>query len=549
MKKFLIDYLNKFYEKHFCPPPKYKFLSRFKFLGTLSFLITLNLLFTSCVNEPEAPKIELNDNAKLAKVKSWFEENKTKLRLPERGTNLRTESQELILPFFEKEPDWNKFHHYYFPDGREVFEVSLENATKYFPASLLKSFPGQNPANFVVQNIMFIKNPTEDRFDTVIARYFPSDEYSLRKMKNIAFNSLNQYWSGQIDIFTYDEHHFIGFQIIEGKINQTNKYGSLNNSNSRIQGDCQQRSREVVWTSSSPGPPSEDPLGLGVTIHTITITEIICTGSMEGNPPPGTIYINGEPYYEFSNGNEGCTNCDYDIPVITDPGSIILNQLTNPCASTILKDILKTSKLRSSVGNLNQMNEIIELLNNANDFDFIIKNANTGNKTVQEINFNISTGKNEVTIYLDNNYLNTATKLSIARTIFHESIHAYLLYVGCAPQEGGVIQNGLMNYALTVGLDLGDIHHNFMAQYVEAIGYSLQQWNAANGGSSNIPSNYFKEIAWGGLSAKGLNTSTNQIEWFESYKVLVNTESERIRIHNNIVNELQNNESAKSDPC
>mgnify|MGYP001810340500 CR=1 FL=1 len=121
--------------------------------------------------------------------------------------------------------------------------------------------------------------------------------------------------------------------------------------------------------------------------------------------------------------------------------------------------------------------------------------------------------------------------------------------MGCAPQEGGVIQNGLMNYALTVGLNLGDIHHNFMAQYVDAIGYSLQQWNAANGGPSNLPSNYFKELAWGGLSAKSFNTSTNQFEWFESYKVLVNTESERIRIHNNIVNEHQNNESAKSDPC
>lgn len=423
------------------------------------------------------------------------------------------------------------------------------NATKYFPKSMLDSFPNQNPANFVVQNIMFVKHPTEDRFDPLISRYFPNDDYSKRKMKNISYNTLNQYWSGQIDIFTYDEHHYIGFQIIEGQIIQTNRYGSLNNSNSRTLSDCRQVSREVVWTSGSPGPASEDPLGLGVTIHTITITEVICTGSMESNPPPGTIYINGDPYYEFSNGNEACTICDYNVPIITDPGSIILNQLTNPCASTIFKNLLKSSKLRSSVGNLNQMNEIIELLNSANDFDFIIKNDNLGNYTDRDINFNISTGKNEVTIYLDNNYLQSATQLSIARTILHESIHAYLLYVGCAPQDEGIIQNGLMNYALTVGLDLNNIHHSFMSQYIEAIGYSLNQWNISIGGSNNIPRSYFDEIAWGGLSAKNFNDSTGQFIWFESYKVLVTSESERLRIHNSILNEYLNNNDAKSDPC
>ena len=82
---------------------------------------------TSCVEEPEVPQMQISENGELMKVKSWFDENKTKLRLPERDSNLRTESEELILPFFEKEPDWDKFHHYYFPDGSEVFEVSLEN--------------------------------------------------------------------------------------------------------------------------------------------------------------------------------------------------------------------------------------------------------------------------------------------------------------------------------------------------------------------------------------------------------------------------------------
>ncbi|PZV78039.1 hypothetical protein CLV31_11815 [Algoriphagus aquaeductus] len=52
----------------------------------------MNLLLMSCVEEPEASQIEIDENSQIAQVKSWFEENKTKLRLPERGSNLRNES-------------------------------------------------------------------------------------------------------------------------------------------------------------------------------------------------------------------------------------------------------------------------------------------------------------------------------------------------------------------------------------------------------------------------------------------------------------------------
>lgn len=137
----------------------------------------MNLLLTSCVDEPEAPKIEVAKNTPVAKVRAWFEENKTKLRLPERGSNLRTESQELILPFFEKEPDWDKFHHYYFPDGREVFEISLENTQKFVPSTASDN-DQENLAKRMIQNILFVKHPTENRFDPLIVRYYPDEETS-----------------------------------------------------------------------------------------------------------------------------------------------------------------------------------------------------------------------------------------------------------------------------------------------------------------------------------------------------------------------------------
>jgi hypothetical protein len=182
----------------------------------------MNLLLTSCVDEPETPTVELEDTTQIAKVKAWFEENKTKLRLPERGSNLRTESQELILPFFEKEPNWDKFHHYYFPDGREVFEISLENIQKFVPSTT--GDPDQeNLAKRMIQNILFVKNQTENRFDPLIVRYYPDEETSKRDFKEINYQMIDEKWSGVVDLFTYDEHFFIGFEIHKGQVLSTRK--------------------------------------------------------------------------------------------------------------------------------------------------------------------------------------------------------------------------------------------------------------------------------------------------------------------------------------
>ena len=113
--------------------PKYKKLGISGFLGFLTLLIMLNLLLTSCVDELEAPQIELKESNQLAKVRNWFEENKLKLRLPERGSNLRTESQELILPFFEKKPDWENS----IITNFRMAERYLRSAWKMLPNTIL----------------------------------------------------------------------------------------------------------------------------------------------------------------------------------------------------------------------------------------------------------------------------------------------------------------------------------------------------------------------------------------------------------------------------
>jgi hypothetical protein len=530
------------------PPPTYKKVARFG----LALIFGFSMIITSCIQEPESPKIEVKENSQLMKVKEWFEENKTKLRLPERGSNFRTDAQELILPFFEKEPDWDKFHHYYFADGREVFEVSLDNATKYFPKSMLDSFPNQDPKEIAVQNIMFIKHPTENRFDPLIARYFPSDEYSINRQKNISYNSLDELWSGSIDIFTYDEHHFIGFTYEDGQLKSTNIYGENANANNRMQGDCTTTIREVTWVTNDPGSAEEDSAGYGTTYHSALVSETFCTGSGSYTPSGGVVDVNGTPYYSYGGIDSGisCTgSCEYIVPVVSRPESIILNLLTNPCASKIFKDIMKSSILKSSIGNLNQTNDIIQLLQNADDFDFIVTNRDFGAdkanaQTSPSIIYNSTTGKLEITIEFNDRYLQNATQLSIARSFIHEAIHAYLLYAGYNSIEDEELLVGLRNLA---NGDLNDFHHSFMPKYIESIGYSLAEWNRRYGNSIINNRIYFDQIAWGGLTHQ--QSGNNPPTWSTPFDIRFPDSTTKTNIFNKIVNESKGNYDAEGKPC
>jgi len=141
----------------------------------LVLIFGFSVIISSCIPEPESPKIEVSENSQLMKVREWFEENKTNLRLPERGSNFRTDAQKLILPFFEKEPNRDKFHHYYFPDGREVYEIALGNDQLFVPGGENKK-DQEKLAKRMLQNILFVKHPTENRFDPLIVRYYPDEE-------------------------------------------------------------------------------------------------------------------------------------------------------------------------------------------------------------------------------------------------------------------------------------------------------------------------------------------------------------------------------------
>ncbi len=458
-----------------------------------------SLLLSSCVQEPESPRVELSERDQLSNVKNWFEQNKTKLRLPERGSNLRSGSQELILPFFEKEPDWEQFHHYYFPDGREVFEVSLANATKYFPASMLDSFPDRNPDELVIQNIMFVKHPTEERFDPVIARYYPDGEGSIEDFEGIYYKGIPHDWSGIVDIWTYDERHFIVFTFEDGEVVHHFNYHPINSTNhqAKIAGDCYEVERSIFIPDNQGGGTVLD------------VTKTYCTGDTGYTPDGGS--GEGGDNYDY----ERPTCCDdpitapprdepsYDPPSIPAPSTII-NQLTNPCAADIFKELSKGSAYltdKSGLGSLDIFPGMLDLFENSGQFDYRIQN---GNLSGQNAVTNRVQGVNIIT--LDNDYLKNATSLSIARTIIHETVHAYLWEQTKVQTDKSSLE--LLNIYWEKYKGSGDgrwpnTQHAAMSNFILGIAVSLYNWDKKYGPTAgSLPFDYYYKMAFGGLVKK-----------------------------------------------
>lgn len=193
---------------------------------------------------------------------------------------------------------------------------------------------------------------------------------------------------------------------------------------------------------------------------------------------------------------------------------------------------------------------IIDLLNKSGKFDVVIMNSDfldgglTNGVSTNRM-YNATTGKYEIWIELSNHYLSTATEISIARTILHETIHAYLTY-SSTTDPTGVLTSELMRYATANGYTTNhSIHHEFMGQYVDAIGVALWSWDMSWGTKGQISLDYAKDVAWGGLTGYPSSSGWN---YYDSFKE-INSLSDIQRIENIINNEKEGTSLAKSEKC
>ncbi|GAB2478268.1 hypothetical protein [Algoriphagus taiwanensis] len=498
----------------------------------------MNSLLTSCVQEPEAPRLEPNASDQLAKVKSWFEENKTNLRLPERGSNFRTESQELILPFFEKEPDWDQFHHYYFPDGREVFEVSLENATKYFPTSMLDSFPDRDPAELVIQNILFVKHPTQERFDPLIARYYPDGVDEIEEFAGISYGSIPLLWSGRLELFTYDERFFVGFRILEGELDHSYQYqvheGDKKLDYSRFDIRCTITYYPVGYKTCAGG-----------TCHT-TIERMVGVTSCSGSSG-----INSGGNYGFpsgggpsstggaTDGNGTCSSC-YDPPQVPAPSPNLRIQIDKSFSdNAYLNCILGKLQLTKFVERLALFDGTIP-----NGRNVILKVGEVPKRPGQMTAANAETsddlGPYHIQITINKDRVNLSS-LELARIILHEIVHAELFVANFHKGGSSIDGNFEANFNTYIQRHYGEgnsvVHHNYMAENIVnkmATTLSLIHSNLGKQQFLNHPetkmvfqngfdSNFYKGLAWKGLHSTDMwKYNLPERNSFEQYQDLAN---------------------------
>ncbi|MDE0561526.1 hypothetical protein OU792_16130 [Algoriphagus sp. NF] len=462
------------------------------------------MILSACIPEPENPTIQLSETSQLAQVRDWFEANKTKLRLPDRGTNYRTESQELILPFFEKGPDWEQFHHYYFPDGREVFEVSLENENLYIPKA--KDAGASEEYVDYFQNILFVKHPTLPKFDPLIIRYYPDKNTSNREFSEISYEMIDEKWSGWIDLFTYDEHYLMGYKVTEGELTHTREMQKNPENARKIAVSSENKSDEAIHCYPVATDWYDGRTGEYLDTTWAQTCEWQRGGSRSGGGRGDGGYEEEKPRGGADSPGGGCKKC-YDPPEVPAPTlRVEIDQTVKD--NPYLMCILKKLELSKFVNDLALFDGTAQ-----NGRNVILKVGETENPEANA-ETNDDLGPYHIQIILNQNRLGR-NSLEMARTFLHEMIHAELFRAIFHKNGTPLDRNFEANFAKYMLLYKGDaaIHHNYMAEnMVNKMASVLSQIHSHLGKQSflndpdviaafpkGLPSGFYHGIAWNGL--------------------------------------------------
>ncbi|WP_194974227.1 hypothetical protein [Aquiflexum lacus] len=430
------------------------------------------------------------------------------MHIGESKDNYRTESHELILPFFEKEPDWDKFHIFRFPDGREVYEINLANAELYFPVYLLDSLPGMIPQKTVIQNIMFVENTQTQRFDPLIVRYFPDNEESLREFGKIYYGMIDMDWSGMVDIWTYDERHFISFTIREGTI--TSSLQTLNKDPNSHQPTgtnllTTEPCREVVIPRNYVDVDGVNTVSFTVTYHCTSggggSSSGGSTGSSYGNDSGTSWGSGGTGTYEYggsgSYGTVGGTT--YTPPVITSPTiriELIDMEELSDCHQDIINDLIGSTQFEFfRIFRLFYGDKPIPKNYNVKFQYGVCGNPNANACTSP----NLDNGWATITINSSN--LKNSSDLSFARTILHETLHAYFLFEALYPSNCDLqclLNNYLIRYNSTSHNNM--THHALFTEtkFLNDISVELKNYGQSKGYS--FTDQFYNDLSWGGLT-------------------------------------------------
>ena len=260
------------------------------------------------------------------------------------------------------------------------------------------------------------------------------------------------------------------------------------------------------------------------------IVELFDDGSIRHT---GVVYCGGGGSGGTTYGSGGGVGGAGTQPTIDEQ---ILNSNLDPCSKAILLEIINGKSIESIINQFAGTNSnFIWTLETKDQSTFM----NTRNSA--ETSWLNGTA-NQYLTQIGLNYANSATRLSIARTIVHEAIHAYILsYLDSgsttfnqnfpdlwnemvAKKYGDLNTNGALNM----------YHHQEIARnYVNVISNALSVWD-----NNQHSSQYYNDLAWGGLFDTQIFKETTDL-----------TNADRLRISSENNAEDKNTSSALGNPC
>ena len=151
---------------------------------------------------------------------------------------------------------------------------------------------------------------------------------------------------------------------------------------------------------------------------------------------------------------------------------------------------------------LNLAGDVLELFDNDGNYglrfkvETLVPNRFGQIPNAQTVSGLTESGGRMSEIIFDQNYLNNATDLALARTVIHELVHAYIKYQ-LANQPGGDMGRAIDELFAQIfsGLNFGDPQHLLMANaFVDAIANTLEEWH----NDPSVSSIEYTRMAWSG---------------------------------------------------
>ena len=117
---------------------------------------------------------------------------------------------------------------------------------------------------------------------------------------------------------------------------------------------------------------------------------------------------------------------------------------------------------------------------------------------------------NTASTTINSMYINISTDLSLAKTIIHESFHAYLNSVYRYRNIDKSYINLVNTYAAQFNNNIGDIHHHLWTvnNMINEISTALKEYGVLKG--YNLPQQFYDDMAWGGLTGTSVYNALPQ---------------------------------------